>query len=545
MSRIALGLDFGTESVRVVAVDCASGGDVAQAVAPYARGVITETLPGSRKRLPPDFALQHPRDYLDASTAALRKVLKHIAAADVAGIGVDFTACTMLPVRRDGTPLMEANAFADNPHAWVKLWKHHAAQPEADRINEVARARSEPFLRYYSGTIFSEWMLPKCWEIARHAPEVYAAADLMIDAGDWLVLQMTGVACRNACAAGYKGTWNAELGFPSKDFLAALDPVLRDLDAKWLQNIVAPGTRAGGVTEAFAARSGLRAGTPVSAATIDAHSGVAGMGVAREGVMSIIMGTSSCHMVLSRELKLFEGYAGVVKDGILPGFHGYESGQSAVGDIFAWFAREVLRAPAKDPFSAVSAKAAALRPGASGLLALDWMNGCRSVLMNGNLSGLVLGLTLATRPEEMYRALVEATAFGTRVIVDSYRDNGIPVDALVVCGGLAQDPLILQIYADVTGLPVSVAASSQAVALGAAIFGAVAAGRAGGGHDTVGDAVSAMTRPASRTFAPDPEAARMYDRLFPLYREAHDLYGRQHPGLMARLKAIRNEVSGG
>jgi len=536
----SLGLDFGTESVRALVVDGDSGEEVAQVVVPYADGVITRALP-------PDFALQNPENYIDSSIGAIRAVLKDVPAAHITGVGVDFTACTILPILRDGTPLMRLDRFRGNPHAWVKLWKHHAAQPEADLVNAVARSRGEPFMQYYSGLVSSEWMLPKCWEVARHAPEIYAATDIFIDAGDWIVQQITGRFTRNSCAAGYKGLWNAELGFPSKDFLGALDPTIRDLDDKWLKNIVPPGQRAGVVSSAFAERSGLIEGTPVSAATIDAHSGVAGMGVCREGPVSLIMGTSTCHMVLSRQLHLFDGYAGVAKDGIIPGFYGYESGQSAVGDIFGWFAKDFV----KTGFDEISAKAAALKPGASGLVALDWLNGNRSVFMNAHLTGMVLGLTLDSRPEEVYRAWVEATAFGTRTIIEAHVSAGIPATELVVCGGLVKDPMIMQIYADVMGLPVKVAASSQAVALGAAIFGALASSDAGAQRENavtpadrssmIEDVIAKMTRPPATVYQPDPAAKSVYDRLYAVYRHAHDHFGRENPEIMKRLKEIKRE----
>ena len=533
MSRYALGLDFGTESVRAIVVDCDTGAEAAEAVCPFRHGVVSVSLPGSTEPLPPDFALQHAQDYVDSMRDVIRRVLEKVPADAIAGIGIDFTACTILPIRRDGTPLMMMPEFAANPHAWVKLWKHHAAQPEADRVNRVAAERGEKFLQYYSGLISSEWMLPKCWEVAHKAPDVFRATDLFIDAGDWIVFQMTGELCRNACAAGYKGLWNAELGFPSLEFLTALDPTLGNLRDKWIQNIVAPGVRAGEVSAAFAAKSGLKAGTPVSAATIDAHSGVPGMGVAGEGPLSIIMGTSSCHMILSRELKLFSGYAGVVRDGIIPGFYGYESGQSAVGDIFAWFARDFMGSRAANPFAKLSRAAAKLEPGASGLVALDWMNGNRSVLMNANLGGMVAGLTLASRPEHVYRALIEGTAFGTSIIVDSYRGNGVPVTELVVCGGLAKDPLIMQIYADVTGLPVRVAASGQAVALGAAIFGAAAAG-----VDSIEGLVKRMTHKPRKRYDPNRDSHDAYRKLMGIYTECHDHFGRARPDVMKSLKEM-------
>ncbi|MGK5083664.1 ribulokinase [Bdellovibrionota bacterium FG-1] len=535
--KIALGIDFGTESVRVLAIDTHRGVEMAEAVERYPHGVITDVLPGTSQKLPADFALQHAGDYVDAATRAIRQVLTTVPAASINGIGVDFTACTILPIRADGTPLMLLDEFKTEPHAWVKLWKHHAAQTEADRINAVARERQEPFLKYYSGTISSEWMLPKCLEIARKAPAVYQAATYIVDAGDWFVQQMTGQFVRNSCAAGYKGLWNAESGFPTKAFLGALDPTLpalRDLDEKWLKNIVAPGSRAGGVSRSFAEKTGLVEGTPVSAATIDAHSGVAGMGVYCEGPMSMIMGTSTCHMALSRQLKLFDGCAGAVRDGIIPGFVGYESGQSAVGDIFGWFARKFIG----HSFEELSAKAAALRPGASGLLALDWMNGNRSPLMNADLTGMIMGLTLDTKPEEVYRALIEATAFGTRAIIEAHRGAGIPVNELVVCGGLTCDPLVMQIYADVTGLPVHVAASNQAVALGAAIFGALAAGPAEGGFAILEEAIVRMTKPHQRVF--EPRASTVYDELYLMYRDLMEQFGRQ-PQLMARLKAMKGK----
>ncbi|HYF51113.1 MAG TPA: ribulokinase [Planctomycetota bacterium] len=555
MQRYALGLDYGTESVRAIVVDCANGNEAAVAVSKYEHGVISHSLPGSSQSLPHDFALQHAQDYLDSGIGVIREVLKEVSAEQIVGIGVDFTACTILPIKGDGTPLMFLPEFKNNPHAWVKLWKHHAAQAQADRINEVARARGEQFLKYYGGMISSEWMLPKCWEILEHAPEVYAAADIIIDAGDWIVQQLTGQFTRNACAAGYKGFWNAELGFPSREFLGALDPKLADIGTKWLQNIVAPGRKAGEVSYEFAKKSGLKAGTPVSAATIDAHSGVPGMGVGDEGAASIIMGTSSCHMILSRELKFFEGYAGVTKDGIVPGFYGYESGQSAVGDIFGWFAKAFLPSPLRgegrrersergvrgsaldteDNFAVLSKRASALRAGQSGLLALDWMNGNRSVLMNANLSGMIAGLTLHSKPEEVYRALIEASAFGTRIILEAYTTAGIPIREVAVCGGLTRDPLLMQIYADVLNLPVKVAASDQAVALGSAILGALAAGL----FDNMNAAIGKMTRPPARTYQPNAAERRAYDRLFGLYQRCHDIFGREQQQIMVELKQLR------
>jgi L-ribulokinase len=540
MTRYALGLDYGTLSVRALIVDCKTGEEVAEATYAYPHKVITETLPGGNRKLPPEFALQCPADYTNGTLTVIREVLKTVRGDDIAGIGIDFTACTVLPIKQDGTPLCELAEFENNPHAWVKLWKHHAAQPQADRINEIAHKRGEKFLAYYSGIISSEWMLPKCWETLEKAPEVYESADLFIEAGDWIVQQMTGSFSRNACAAGYKGLWSEELGNPSEDFLAALAPKLAGLNSKIIDRIVAAGEEAGTISPAFAELSGLKVGTPVSGAIIDAHSGVPGMGVSTAGPLCMIMGTSGCHMLPSENLHLFKGYAGVVKDGILPGMYGYESGQAAVGDIFGWFAKNFTTVSIDE----IEELAGRLAPGESGLVALDWMNGNRSVLMNTNLSGTILGLTLSSTPAEIQRALIEATAFGTKIIVDSYIDNKVPVTELVACGGLSQVDVIMQIFADILELPLKAASSGQAVALGSAIFGAVAAGRAHGGFDTVSEAVKKMTKPSARTFTPNPEASKVYRELFSIYKRCHDIFGKEEPQLMKNLKQIKSCAKG-
>ena len=537
MKRTALGLDYGTASVRALVVDCETGDEIAEAVYKYPHKTITDALPGSDKPLPPEFALQCPSDYTEGALSVIRKVLEKVSGEEIVGIGIDFTACTVLPIQKDGTPLCDLDAFKDNPYAWVKLWKHHAAQPQADRINALAHERGEKFLEYYSGIVSSEWMLPKCWETLEKAPEVYEAADLFIEAGDWIVQQMTGSLSRNACAAGYKGLWSEELGNPSEDFLTALDPALAGLNSKLIDRIVGAGVEAGTISEDYAALSGLKAGTPVSAAIIDAHSGVPGMGVAEAGPLCMIMGTSGCHMLPATDLHLFDGYAGVVKDGILPGLYGYESGQSAVGDIFGWFT---------DHFSDLSIEAleeqsAALAPGETGLVALDWMNGNRSVLMNTHLSGTILGLTLSSTPAEVQRALIEGTAFGTKIIVDSYVDNGVPISELVACGGLSQIDIVMQIFADILELPLKTAVSGQAVALGSAIFGAVAAGSDRGGFDSVSEAVKKMTTPSSKIFTPNPDASKVYRELFAIYKRCHDFFGKEEPELMKKLKQIKAE----
>ena len=549
MPPCTLGLDFGTESVRALVVDTRTGDVRAVAVHPYAHGVIDTRLPGTGAALGSEWALQHPGDWLSGLEAAITGALQGAgaAAADVIGIGIDFTASTVLPTDETGQPLCLRAEFAAEPHAWPKLWKHHAAQPEADRVNDAAARARASWLPRYGGRISSDWLLPKAWQVADEAPGVFAAAAHFIEAADWVVWQLTGVRARNACGAGFKGLWHKQEGYPRPDFLRDLDPRLAALyDSHAREPVVAPGHPLGGLTDAWARRLGLRPGTPVAAPIIDAHAAVLGSGIAGPGPLFLIMGTSTCHLTMADREVHVPGIAGVVEDGIAPGHYGYEAGQSAVGDIFAWFvAHGVPRGCAEEAEAAgvslhdlLSARAARLAPGESGLLALDWWNGNRCTLMDADLSGLLVGLTLSTRPEHIYRALVEATAFGTRVIVDAFAASGMPLTGLVAGGGLTRNPHVMQIYADVCGQDVTVAGSPQATALGAAMLGAVAAGRAAGGHDSVADAVAAMAPPPARVYHPVPAHRAPYDELYACYRELYDLFGRQHD-VMKRLRRLK------
>ncbi len=551
--KYAIGVDFGTESGRAVLVDVADGREVATAVYPYQHGVIDERLPvaGSEVALDPDWALQDPEDYIRTFQNTIPAVLKQskVAAADVIGVGIDFTACTMLPTKKDGTPLCLVPEFRSKPHAWVKLWKHHAAQREADRINETARKMGEGWLDRYGGKISSEWFFSKVLQILDEAPEVYVAADRMIEAADWVVWQLTGVETRNSCTAGYKAIWSKKAGFPKKEYFAALDPRLADVvDAKMTRDVIAVGQRAGSLTEQAAKWTGLAAGTAVAVANVDAHVAVPAATVTGPGRMVMIMGTSICHMVLATDEHMVPGICGYVEDGIIPGFFGYEAGQSCVGDHFAWFVDNCVpsayereaKEQGKDIYGLLEDKAARLRPGESGLLALDWWNGNRSVLVDVDLTGLLLGATLATRAEDIYRTLIEATAYGTRVIVESFEKNGVPIKELVACGGLPEkSPLLMQIYADVTGRPFKVSASKQTPALGSAMFGAVAAGTAAGGYGSIYEAAKAMAHLKDEVYRPVPENQAVYESLFAEYLRLHDFFGRGENDVMKRLKKLR------
>jgi L-ribulokinase len=517
--RVALGLDFGTESVRAVLVDL-RGRERAAVTARYPHGQIIEALPGTGRKLPPHYALQHPQDWLDSTAKAVRGALRagKVAAEEVIGIGVDFTSCTMLPALRDGTPLCLTAKFAGEPLAWPKLWKHHGAQTQTDRINAVARQREEKFLTRYGGAIGLEWFFPKMLETLEHAPRVYDAAEVWLEGGDWFVWQLVGgdaaTLPRSTCQAGYKGMWSASEGYPSEDFLRAVHPKFgRVVVDKMPGRLLAPGMAAGGLRREMAKKFGLREGVPVSAAIIDAHAGVPGAGAAEPGTFVMVLGTSSCHMLNAEHEHFVPGVAGIVRDGILPGFFGYETGQAAVGDAFDW----LRRLSGERDFNKLATQAKTLPPGAEGVLCLDWLNGCRTPLMNGALTGAFTGLTLRHTPAHLYRALLEASAFGVRWIVDLLREHGVPVTKFVATGGLPHhNPLVVEVYADVLGAPVTVHPSKHGPALGAAILGALAAGAFSAPAPAIRAMAAAKSAPVVK---PHRSHRAAYDRLYRDYRE--------------------------
>jgi len=549
-SSVALGLDYGTESVRAIFVETRTGRTLGEAVVPYRHGVITDKLPGTDVRLGNEWVLQDSRDYLNDMVVATRAAMKkgRVAPKRVCGIGISFTACTMLPTKADGTPLSWIDDFRRRPNAWCKLWKHHASQPQADRMNEVARKRGEKWLARYGGTVSSEWFFPKALQAIEEDPRVWKAADVYIEAGEWLGWQLTGELSRSTCHGGYKQCWHKREGYPSPAYLRAVHPELPKLvSLKMRGPRVAPGQPVGRLAPAWAKELGLPAGIAVSSSIIDAHSGVPGAGVADEGVMVMVMGTSTCHMLMGTKEKLARGICGVVEDGILPGYFGYEAGQVAVGDIFAWYvehgAPAYIHEQAKRCRAGVhevlTAQAAELRPGQNRLIALDWWNGNRTPFVDGRLSGLIVGLTLSSRPAEIYRALIEATAFGTMRVIETFEAAGIRTKSLVGCGGIAQkNPLLMQIYADVTGRSIDVAASPMASSLGAAILGAVAAGSAAGGYDSVRDAVRNMVAKPIGRYRPDRKAHRVYTRMYREYRRLSDHFGTYRDPVMRELKAL-------
>ncbi|WP_447007068.1 ribulokinase [Saccharothrix isguenensis] len=545
---LVVGVDFGTLSGRAVVVRVRDGLELGTAVHDYRHGVLDRALPDGRP-LPPDWALQVPQDYVDVLRHAVPAALADagVDPADVIGIGTDFTACTMVPVKADGTPLNELPEFADNPHAYVKLWKHHAAQPQADRINHLASQRGESWLPRYGGLISSEWEFAKGLQLLEEAPEVYAAMDHWVEAADWIVWQLAGVYVRNACTAGYKGIYQD--GYPSTDFLQALNPDFGGFVADKLDHPLGQlGDRAGGLTEQAAEWTGLTPGIAVAVGNVDAHVTAPAARAVEPGQMVAIMGTSTCHVMNADVLADVPGMCGVVDGGIVPGLWGYESGQSGVGDIFAWFVEHNVPAEYHEQAAArgisvhelLTELASQQRIGEHGLIALDWHSGNRSVLVDHELSGVVVGQTLATRAEDTYRALLEATAYGTRVIVDSYTDAGIPVTELVIAGGLLRNPLLMQIYADVTNLPLSVIGSEQGPALGSAMHAAVAAKA----YEDIHAAAQAMGSVKRGVYLPIPDNVEAYERMFVEYQELHDYFGRGANEVMHRLKARRRAAKG-
>lgn len=549
--KYVIGLDFGTLSARAILVNVRTGEEVAISVFGYQDAVIDKFIPGTSIKVPPEYALQNPRDYMEALECLLRDIWKkaEVNPAQIVGIGVDFTSCTMLPVDKNFMPLCFNPDFRDSLHSWAKLWKHHGAQAEADQINAVAKRRSEEFLKRCGNKSSSEWMFAKIYETLNSDPAVYHNAYRFIEGSDWMVYLMTEKERRNSCLAGYKAFWSKQDGYPSEDFFEAVDLRLRNVIEEKIGSEVYPvGTRAGGLTEEMAAKTGLVAGTAVGVGNTDAHLAVPAVGITKPGDIVLIMGTSLCHMMVDEKEVKLDGICGVVEDGILPGYFGYEAGQPAAGDIYDWFVSNlapyeyVSEALESDStlFQYMDEKAQKILPGQSGLIALDWWNGNRSLLVNSDLSGLIVGFTLQTKPEEIYRAIIEATAFGTRLIIENFIANGIQINNVFACGGLSRKSnTVMQIFSDVLGMEIQTSASHQTSALGAAMYGAVAAGSANGGYDSIFEAAQAMSNLNPSSFKPVNKHYQVYTRLFEEYKKLCDLFGKNGQDVMKVLKNIK------
>ena len=549
---LVVGVDFGTLSARAVVVRASDGAELGSGLGEYAHGSIERTLPSTRQPLPPDWALQDPEDWRTALGTAVRAALRDAGAdpSAVVGIGTDFTACTVLPVLRDGTPLCEVPELRDRPHAWPKLWKHHAAQPQADRITDLAHERGEKWISRYGGRISSEWEFAKALQLLEEDPDSYRRTERWIEAADWIIWQLCGRETRNTCTAGYKGIFQ-DGHYPSEDYLAALNPDFADFAQSRLAGLPLSelGSRAGTLTAEGAKLTGLPEGIAVAAGNVDAHVTAPAARSILPGQMLAIMGTSTCHVMNGDHLADVPGICGVVDGGIISGMFGYEAGQSAVGDIFAWWTGlgvpesylEEAAERGQNMHEYLSSLCEGQPVGAHGLITLDWMGGNRSILVDHHLSGVIAGLTLATTPEDVYLALLESTAYGTRVIIESFAAAGVPVTEFIVAGGLKRNRLLMQIYADVLRRPISVAASDQAPAVGSAIHAAVAAGL----YPDVTAASEVMGRVEQAAYEPDQARSDVYDELYAEYRTLHDYFsGRPEWAGNDVLHRLRNRRNG-
>jgi len=541
MGNYAIGIDYGTLSGRCVVVDCRDGRELAEAVLEYPHGVMDAQLPCGRK-LPAHYALQHPADYLLVLQRAVPEAVAKagIDPCEVVGLGIDFTACTVLPVDAEGTPLCMHPEYEAEPHAYVKLWKHHAAQPQADKINALAEARGEKWLANYGGKLSSEWALPKLLEVLQEAPEIYARTARFMEAADWVVSTLVGEEVHSNSFAGYKALY-FEGDYPSNGFMTALDPRLDGAVGTKLSRKIADFSGPAGVLcQKGAELTGLPVGIAVAVPQIDAHAAMPALQITGPGELMLIMGTSSCQLVNAETGDPVQGICGCVKDGVIPGLYSYEAGQSAVGDIYDWFVKNQVpgayEAEAKargiSVHTLLTEKAEKLAVGESGLLALDWHNGNRSVLDDSALSGLILGLTLRTKPEEIYRVLLEATAFSTKMIIDTLENSRVTIRSVKVAGGIAhKNPFLMQLYADVLDREIQICRSAQSGALGSAIYAAAAAGV----YPDIPAAAAAMGTPAIKTYVPNRENHLAYQKLYADYVRLHDYFGKGENDVMKRL----------
>ncbi len=536
--KFSIGLDFGTNSVRALLVDLTDGREISASIYNYESGQEGIILDPEE----PELARQDPADYLRGIEITVKKILisakeenQNFESSQIIGIGVDTTGSTPLPVDKSGIPLCFFDEFKNNPNAYAWLWKDHTGHQEAAEITAMAKKDHPEYLAKCGGTYSSEWFFSKILHCLRTDTKVFDAAYSWLECSDYIPAVLTGTLDplklkRSRCAAGHKAMYNVEWGgLPAKEFLAELDPKLSSLKERLYQLTYTSDIEAGKLTKAWADKLGLLPGISVAVGAFDAHLGAVGSGVA-PGKLVKIIGTSTCDVTVwpnDHPLEDIPGLCGIVDGSVLPGYFGLEAGQSAVGDIFNWFVGSIQPGGKQESSHRyLSKKAADIQPGQSGLLALDWNNGNRTVLVDQRLTGLLLGQTLHTNPEEIYRALIEATAFGALTIINRFEEYGVRISEIINCGGIAdKNPLIMQIYADVTGREMKIARSSQTCALGAAMAGAVAAGSAAGGYDRFEDAQKIMCAAKDTIFRPAPEDHRVYQELYRLYQQLHDAFG--------------------
>lgn len=541
--KYTIGIDFGTLSGRAVLAELDTGRILADSVGVYRHGVIDTCLPATGERLPEGWAVQDPADYEEVLYAVVPAVIRKsgINSKDIVGVGIDFTSASILPVTAEGIPLCRLPEFQGEKNAYVKLWKHHAAHGQAGRIRALLSRELPGRLQTSMQTVSSESQLSKTLETLENAPEVYRRADRFLEAGDWITFLLCGEMTQSICAAGFKGLYDLKEGWPDARLLAKLHPELENYKTeKWRQPVLGMGEPAGTVTRTAAERTGLPEGCAVAVSIIDGHAAPAACGLRDERMALLILGTGSTHTLVSREYRPVEGLCGIVKDGIYPGYYAYEAGQCCVGDHYAWFASGYLGGEAQAEAAALglsdqeylTQKAAKLSPGESGLLALDWWNGSRSPYMDSSLRGMLFGLNLRTRPEEIYRALIEATAFGARMVHDAYRQAGFFLEEIRSTGGICgKNPLVMQIYADILNRPIRLAGIRYGSALGSAMYAAVAAGAECGGFDSIFDAMDHMEDVTDTVYEPIPAHQDCYNELYERYRSLSLLFAMKFPEL--------------
>ncbi|UXR70976.1 ribulokinase [Staphylococcus sp. IVB6240] len=541
----SIGIDYGTGSGRVFLVQTKTGKIVSQYIKPYTHGTIDQELFG--EKLPHGFSLQNANDYLEVLEEGIPHVLKEaeINSNDVLGIGIDFTASTVIFVDKDMNPIHNKIGFEENPHAYVKLWKHHGAEEEANLLFNTAIKKKKRWLGNYGYNVSSEWMIPKIMEVMNKAPEVMDETFAIMEAGDWIVNKLTNQNIRSNCGIGFKAFWEAENGF-HYDLFDEIDKnlskVIRDKVDTTIINI---GDSAGHLSSEIASKLGLSTNTQVSPFIIDAHSSLLGIGAEKERQMTMVMGTSTCHLMLNKKQKRIPGISGSVKGAIIPDLYAYEAGQSAVGDLFEYAVKQAPKSYIDEAESRnisihhlFEEKAAMAKPGESGLIALDWHNGNRSVLSDSSLRGSIFGLTLHTKPEEIYRAYLEATAFGAKMIMQQYEDWGLHVEDVFACSGIPKrNKLLMDIYANVLNKKIVVIDSEYTPAIGSAVLGAVV----GGAYETIQEATQNMKEPVLYEIEPDTEKVERYEVLFKAYKELHDIHGYKKARIMRSISKLYTE----
>lgn len=545
--KYTIGLDYGTLSGRGILVRCSDGQIIASAVKKYTHGVMNDYLPDNLTALPTKWCLQHPQDYLEVLDIVVSQLLEigRIDKKDIIGIGIDFTACTVLPVDTNGIPLCMIEKFRNRRNAYVKLWKHHGAQEQSDKINLLLKQWNMQDNPRFGGKVSPELMAPKVMEMLQEDAEIYDFATEILEAGDWLTRMLTGSHQRSCSMAGYKMWWNHEEGYPHKEFFNALHPkMINFVDEKLSGAICSMGGKIGTLSPEWANRLGLQGGIAVAPTIIDSHAGFPGSGITKKGQMMMVLGTSSVMITLSDKPYSQKGVFGGVRDGIVKDYYALESGLAAVGDLLGWFVENLVPMSYYkeaevcniDIHMLLSRKMEQLEIGQSGMLALDWWNGNKTPYVDGNLMGSIIGMTLNTKPEEIYRTLIEATAFGTRVIKELFENSGNRIEEIVASGGIAvKNPILMQIYADVLGVDIKIAVCDQAAALGSAIYAALAAGKESGGYDSYKDAVNAMTTKNENTYTYQPSNKKKYDKLYEIYKKYNEIMGSKERGILQQL----------